>query len=276
MKRYLYTVFGFFLLASCQEEVFLELNTVEPRPVIEAFWTDAGIYNFVRLSTSKDFYNTEPNEVIDDASVFITNENNGDIISFRFSQQAGRYLPLNNVAGKIGDTYRLHVEWKDNVYESSGVLLDAPVLDSIVYNFRDERIFRDPGYYLTLYGDILFEDNNFYRLRVVKNDTLLNNRNDYLLFDDSFGTSILNRGFELSGFPFKANDRVRLELFRLNRDTFDYINQVVGLLFNDGGLFSPPPQNPESNIKLKSGKNEPLGYFKVSPVRTVDIVVAPE
>ncbi|WP_291783118.1 DUF4249 domain-containing protein [Cecembia sp.] len=276
MKRSLNAILLLILLASCQEEVFLELNSVEPRPVIEAFWTDAGIYNFVRLSTSRDFYSEEDNVLIENATVFIENEDNGQIFPFRFSQQAGRYLPINNGAGNVGGNYRLHVEWEDNIYESSGLLLDAPVLDSIVYNFRDERVFRESGYYLTLYGDIPFEDNNFYRLRVVRNDTLLNNRNDYLLFDDSFGTSILNRGFELSGFPFNANDRVRLELFRLNRSAFDYLNQLVGLLFNDGGLFSPPPQNPMSNIDLVAGEIAPLGYFKVSSVRTATIVVAPD
>ena len=276
MKKFIYGILVFVLLGACQEEVFLELNTVQPQPVIEAFWTDVGIFNFVRLSKSKDFYSTETNEIIQDASVFIKNDETGEIFPFRFVEQGGRYIPVNNAAGEIGKAYSLHVAWGDNVYTASGVLQDAPVLDSIVYNFRDDRLFREQGYYLTLYGDIPFEDNNYYRLRVVRNDTLLNNRNDYLLFDDSFGTSILNRGFELSGFPFQANDRVRLELFRLNRDAFDYLNQLVGLLFNDGGLFSPPPQNPASNIQLVTGEDQPLGYFKVSPVRTATITVAPD
>ncbi|MGY6742475.1 MAG: DUF4249 family protein [Cecembia sp.] len=276
MKRILLGIITVIFLASCQEEVFLELNTVEPRPVIEAIWTNEVIFNSVRISLSRDFYSEESTEIISNASVFVRDEDTGDIFPFRFIQQGGRYLPINNAVGQVGNNYSLHVEWENNVYTSSGILLDAPILDSIVYNFRDERLFREPGYYLTLYGDIPFEDNNYYRLRVVRNDTLLNNRNDYLLFDDTFGTSILNRGFELSGFPFRANDRVRLELFRLNRDAFDYLNQLVGLLFNDGGLFSPPPQNPASNIRHVSGEDPPLGYFKVGPVRTATIVVAPD
>ncbi|WP_373398065.1 hypothetical protein V8V91_26950 [Algoriphagus halophilus] len=40
-------------------------------------------------------------------------------------------------------------------------------------------------------------------------------------------------------YPFEEGDRVRLELFRMNKDTYDYFTQLVGLLFNDGGLFSP-------------------------------------
>ncbi|RZS97202.1 DUF4249 domain-containing protein [Cecembia calidifontis] len=276
MKNQIFVFFLTLLLFSCQEEVFLELRTVEPMPVIEAVWTDVGTMNFVKISKSRDFYEEEPNELIKDAIVFIQNLNTGLVIPFRYAEQANRYIPLNNVGGRKGDRYRLTVRWEDNEYQSEGVLLQPPRLDSIRYEFKDSRLFREEGYYITLYGDIPFTEDNNYRIRIVRNDTLLNNRNDYLLFDDTFGTSILNNGFELAGFPFRANDRVRLELFRLNRDAFDYLNQLVSLLFNDGGLFSPPPQNPTSNIRLVKGDKEALGYFKVSPVLIETVFIDPD
>jgi hypothetical protein len=96
------------------------------------------------------------------------------------------------------------------------------------------------------------------------------------LFDDTFGTSILNRGFELSGFKFKEKDKVRIELYRLNQDAYDYLNQLVNLLFNDGGLFSPPPENPRTNIRVLEGNGEVLGYFMVSPVLTETVVIVPD
>ncbi|MFC0261109.1 DUF4249 family protein [Fontibacter flavus] len=261
------------VLYSCQEEVFLELRTIDARPVIEGVWTNLGNVNYVKVTRSRDFYDEDANEVIMDAQVMVTNLRNGQVVPFRFSHQVDRYLPINNIGGIIGDSYRLSVKIGDDEYQSEGILLEPPRLDSITYEFKDERLFREEGYYLTMYGDIPFTENNFYRIRVVRNDTLLNRRNDYLLFDDTFGTSILNRGFELNGFTFQENDKVRLELFRLNRDAFDYLNQLVSLLFNDGGLFSPPPQNPESNIRLVKGELEPLGYFMVSPMLHETIVI---
>lgn len=261
------------VLYSCQEEVFLELRTIDARPVIEGVWTNLGNVNYVKVTRSRDFYDEDANEVIMDAQVMVTNLRNGQVVPFRFSHQVDRYLPINNIGGIIGDSYRLSVKIGDDEYQSEGILLEPPRLDSITYEFKDERLFREEGYYLTMYGDIPFTENNFYRIRVVRNDTLLNRRNDYLLFDDTFGTSILNRGFELNGFTFQENDKVRLELFRLNRDAFDYLNQLVSLHFNDGGLFSPPPQNPESNIRLVKGELEPLGYFMVSPMLHETIVI---
>lgn len=264
------------VLFSCQEEVFIDLRTTDRKPVIEAFWTDNGAVNFVKVSYSKDYYDEEPNEIVEDAQVSVTNVNTGISIDFRFSAQSGRYLPINNFGGRVGESYELNVIVGDSEYKSTGTMLAPPTLDSVKYEFKEARVFREEGYYITVYGDIPFRDNNFYRIRLVRNDTLLNNRNDYLLFDDTFGTSILNRGFELGGFPFRANDRVRLELFRLNRDAYNYLNQLVGLLFNDGGLFSPPPQNPASNIRLVRGDTEALGYFMVSPFLSTSVFIEPE
>jgi hypothetical protein len=64
-----------------------------------------------------------------------------------------------------------------------------------------------------------------------------------------------------------------LELFRLKRDAYDYLNQLVNLLFSDGGLFSPPPQNPTTNIRVISGNPEVLGYFAVTPVLSRSLLI---
>ena len=107
---------------------------------------------------------------------------------------------------------------------------------------------------------------------MIENDTLKNQRDDYLLFDDTFGLNFFEEGLEL-GYAFEENDKVRLELFRLNRDAFDYLSQLVNLLYNDGGLFSPPPQNPTTNIKVVQGDPEVLGYFVVTPVLSKTVVI---
>ncbi|MCL6261328.1 DUF4249 domain-containing protein [Aquiflexum sp. TKW24L] len=253
------------LFSSCQEEVTLDLDTLEPIPVIEAIWTDNNALNQVKISRSKDYYQQGSNEIVKDAEVSITNVRTGAKVNFFYSPSNEKYLAQNSIRGIVGQKYELNVLMDGKEYVSEGTILRPPVLDSVVVEFKEERLFREAGYYLTVYGKIPFTEDNNYRIRIVENDTLRNSRFDYLLFDDSFGTAILDNGFELSGFPFKANDKIRLELFRLNRSAFDYLNQLVSLLFNDGGLFSPPPQNPQSNIKLRNGQGIVLGYFMTSP-----------
>jgi hypothetical protein len=276
MKRISLIIITAWLAFSCQEEVILDLQTLEPTPVIEAIWTNTPNFNQVFVSFSKDFYSDEPNESVTNAQVFVRNIGTGRIATFRYNEQVDRYVPTQNQIGQIGQTYELNVIINGKAYISTGTLLPPPSLDSITYEFKDQRVFREEGYYLTLYGDIPFTQDNNYRIRIIRNDTLLNRRTDYLLFDDTFGTQILNRGFELGGFPFREGDRVRLELFRLNRDAYDYLNQLVGLLFNDGGLFSPPPQNPVSNIRPVNGEGNVLGYFMVSPYLGATVNINPD
>lgn len=261
---------------SCQEEVVLPLKNTDPIPVIEAIWTDNPTVNQVSISYSQDYYDTASYEIEENAQVSIRNIRTGASVRFMFNTESKRYLAERNVSGTLGESYELNVKIGEKEFNSTGTILFPPLLDSIVYNFREERIFREEGYYLTVYGKIPFTDDNNYRIRMVKNDTLLNSRFDYLLFDDTFGTNILDNGFELNGFPFKENDKIRLELYRLNQDAFDYINQLVGLLFNDGGLFSPPPQNPTSNIRVKSGGGQVLGYFMASPFLSETVIIEPE
>ncbi len=47
------------LFTSCQEEVFLDLDQKDARiPVIEGYWTDQGINNEVKISLSKNYYDS--------------------------------------------------------------------------------------------------------------------------------------------------------------------------------------------------------------------------
>lgn len=265
-----------FFLYSCQEEVDLELGNRDKIPVIEGVWTDNSSENFVSVAYSRDYYDTIENELIPDALVQIEDLNSGDIVEFRYVGELGQYLPMNQQTAKIGHDYQLRVTLDGKEYSALGTTLEAPVLDSITYEFKEERFFADEGYYLTLYGKIPFNKNNFYRLKLTRNDTLLNRRSDYFLFDDTFGSSILNNGFELTGYTFEKEDRVKLQMLRLNEGAYDYLNQLVNLLFNDGGLFSPPPANPRSNIRVNRGSGEVMGYFMTAPVVTRTVLIQEE
>ncbi|SHN29667.1 protein of unknown function [Cyclobacterium lianum] len=264
------------ILMSCQEEVSLDLGNTEKIPVIEAVWTDDPVLNEVKVAYSRNYYDTLPNEIAANAEVYVEDLHSGETVPFIFNEDRGKYLPLNAKAAAIGHEYRLYVAMDGNEFISEGTTLEAPVLDSIIYAYEEERFFASEGYYLTLYGKIPFTENNFYRLILSKNDTLLNRRSDYFLFDDTFGSAILNNGFELTAFSFEAGDQVKLRMLRLNESAYSYLNQLVSLLFSDGGLFSPPPENPRSNISSLQGEERVLGYFMTAPVITRTISIPDE
>lgn len=261
-------------LFSCQEEVDLPLATIDGIvPVIEGTWTNWNSYNEVRISLAQNYFDTTYRQIISEARVFITIPGTETIIPFSYRPESYSFRPENpRDVAKVGETYQLFVEWKGNVFTAKGLMLEAPTVDSLTYEFQEERFFREEGYYIKVYGKIPFEEDNNYRIRVFENDTLKNDPEDYLLFDDTFGLKFFEEGLELN-YAFEPGDRVGLELYRMNRDVFDYLSQLVNLLFSDGGLFSPPPQNPDTNLKVIRGESEVLGFFLVSPVLRENIFI---
>jgi len=274
MKKQCWIVVLGFLISSCQEEVTLPLNELDELvPVIEATWSDISAYNEVQISLAENYMDSTSYTIVTDAEVVIINQTNRDMLPFRFDPNSFTYKPvLPFEVAKVGSTYLLRVKWNGHVYESQGVMLAPPIIDSVTYKFQEERLFRDEGYYIKVYGEIPFVENNFYRIKIIENDTIKNDRDDFLLFDDTFGLEFFEDGLEL-GYPFDAGDVVRMELYRMNEGAFIYLNQLVNLLYSDGGLFSPPPQNPESNIRVVSDDSQVMGYFNVSPILTETVVI---
>ena len=263
-------------LLSCQEEVQLDFGNTPKKPVIEAIWTDDASENQIKITYTRDYYDTLDNEIAKNASVSIKDNASGETVDFTFVEELGYYLPSDNQEAVIGHQYTLQVLLDGNEYTSEGITQEPPILDSITYVFEEERFFADEGYFLTLYGKIPFDDGNFYRLLITKNDTLLNSSNDYFLFDDTFGNDILDNGFVLNGFAFEEKDKIKLQLIRLNENAYDYLSQFVSLLFNDGGLFSPPPENPKSNIVASNGDGQVLGYFMTGSLISKTITIEGE
>lgn len=262
------------LITSCQIEVELPLGEIKGEvPVIEGIWTNNPNLNEVNVTLAKNYLDQDSYTIIKDSKVSIRAKSTGLVIPFKYSEAAKSYRPLNSdILAIVGETYELIVEWKDNVFFAEGLMLEPPILDSLTYQYEEERPFRDEGYYIKAYGKVPFKENNYYRIQIIENDTLKNDPQDYLLFDDTFGLSFFERGFEL-GYAFDLNDRVRIILYRMTREPYNYLNQLLGLLFSDGGLFSPPPQNPDTNIKLISGKSPVLGYFLVSPIISELVII---
>lgn len=265
------------LFFACQEQVDLPLATIEGTvPIIEAEWTDFPAFNEVKISLAQNYFDNGEQQIVSDASVAIAVPGTEEVIPFVFEERSQSYRPISDrLVAELGKTYELQIGWRENLYRSSAVMLEAPTLDSLTYQFEEERIFRDEGYYITAFGKIPFPDDNFYRIKIIQNDTLLNDPDDYLLFDDTFGLSFFEDGLELN-YAFKAQDRVRLVLYRLNEPVYEYFNQLVDLLFTDGGLFSPPPQNPDTNIETVLGTDQAEGYFMVSPIITRSIFINEE
>jgi hypothetical protein len=59
-----------------------------------------------------------------------------------------------------------------------------------------------------------------------------------------------------------------VEIYSLTREQFVYFTDLANILNSDGGMFSPPPANPRSNISGGA-----LGLFQVSGISRASILI---
>ena len=270
MKRYILIALTVLLFAQCQEEVDLNLNDVEPRMVIEGIITDAeGPYK-VLVSKTFNYYDNSSDTGVSGAEVTISD--NEGFSETLVETEKGVYQ-TENLQGKVGNTYTLQVTYEETDYEASGTILEPPIFDSLTYRFVEETPLKDEGYYLYFFGKTPKPGISYYRWLVYKNGELFNTEpEDFLLASDEFVNEELN-DLEFP-FAFQIQDTLRLEMYSLERTVFDYYNELLTILFNDGGLFSPPPVNPVSNIRnVTDPQNPPLGYFQVSPIVAEEVII---
>jgi hypothetical protein len=267
---------------SCQEIIELELPNTDPQLVIEGevtYWEFQPENNLarVRVATSGNYYDENASIPVTDASVQIEDLTHAQTYDlFPQENEPGLYLnhtiPLDS-----GNTYRLHVSYSGNIYSSEGTVLPVAELDSFTYKYRENSPLLEPGYYFFFSGRTPKERGiNYYRFKIYENDSLYDDPGDYLIQSDEFLQAKIDT-LQLSNYSFDLTDTVRIEMYSLNRDVFEYYNQLVELLFNDGGLFSSPPRNPDTNIiNVTNPDNPPLGFFQVSSALSGGAVVEDE
>ena len=266
----------FFLLlgfSSCEEVIDLELRGKDsPALIVEAEIIDVEGKSFVRLGESLDFYDPSEEPVVSGATVSVTDQD-GNIMDFlESSEEAGLYLPQNpTYKGVVGNIYNLLIAYKGKTFTSESELFPTTNIDSVQIRFVPESRFQDEGYYLFFYAKEPQETRDYYFWRNYVNDTLIYDNAGDLLYsaDDAVGENI--DGLQLP-YAYELGDTVRLEQYSITKEVYDFYDDLVDVAFNDGGLFSPPPVNPRTNIK---GENV-LGVFMTSSMVSITVVVEDE
>jgi len=268
--RYFSYIALFILLGSCQEVIELDLPNSDPQLVIEGElirWVEdpERDYAQVTISATGNYYDEEAFTPVSEALVQIEDLNAQQVYDLPLQENQPGVYQSREIPVMLGNQYQLRVEYEGNLYQAEGTVLPVAELDSFSYRFREETLLLEEGYYFFFSGRTPKERGiNYYRFKIYEDDSLYNEPEDYLIQSDELLQADIDT-LQLANYAFDLGDSVRIEMFSLNKDVFNYYNQLVELLFNDGGLFSPPPRNPDTNIINVSNPNlPPLGFFQVS------------
>ncbi|MEM9832932.1 MAG: DUF4249 family protein [Bacteroidota bacterium] len=257
-------------LAACQEEIALDLPNNDPQVVIEGYLT---YWEFqperngaeVKITTTGNYYDPNGATPVTDAQVTIRDETSSqEYVLTAPENSAGLYVN-NDIPVDLGRSYTLRVDYQNQIYESQGAVLPVAEIDSFSYRFLEDFLFLDDGYYFFFSGRTPKERGiNYYRFLVYENDSLFDDPSDIFVQSDEFLNEQVDT-LQLANYVFDLGDSVRIEMYSISLEQFTYYNELVELLFNDGGLFSGPPRNPTSTIRnLTNPELPPLGFFQVS------------
>ncbi len=250
-----------FSLVACQDVIDVDLNTAEPKLVIDASlnWDKKtnGSNQSIKLSLTAPFFETSVPPATG-AIVTVTNSNN-TVFNFIEEENTGIYKTQNFVP-TLNETYVLNILYNNESYVASERLIPVTPIDSVQQKndggFSGEDIeikafYTDPE---------AFE--NFYLFDFSVTDT---SKSTLEVYDDEFTNG--NQIFAFySDEDLKTGNQIRIRNSGISKQTFEFLNillqQTDG---NSGDPFQVQPATVRGNcVNQTNPKNFPLGYFRVS------------
>jgi hypothetical protein len=246
-----------FSLISCEEVIDLELNTVEPKLVIEAsinYYPDPNITQFpkIKLSlTAPYFDNVIP--AVTDAEVNITDES-GTIYPFIHNKNGwyyGEIEPEENIS------YTLEIIYKNEIYTATTKLVKSVPIEFVEQ--RNDAGFSGEDIELKAFFTDPAGIENYYFFEGISQKG-----NIYDALSDEFFDGNLIFGYFLVE-DIEPGDLVKFNLYGINRQNYNFIFTLLQQGDAPSGPFETQPATVRGNVTNQTNPdNFPLGYFRIS------------
>lgn len=264
MKYCIFFLITLTLFTSCEKVIDIDLNSSDPKLVIECLLTDSvGPYH-VRLTRTIDYFTGGTVPMVTNAQVTIS-DNLGN--SEQLSQLQPGIYSTSSTMGVQGRTYFLTVTVDGKTYSAQSTMSTAVPIDSAFAEFSPPFFGNGSGYVPTgAFNDPAGQE-NYYRQRVYINGELQDIDGIYFLLDDALNDGRYIR-FPLFETLAQQGDQVRVELWSLTKPSYDYYLTLSDIAGGGGGPESASPGNP---VTMISGGA--LGYFVACSVTSKTFIV---
>ncbi|OFY36459.1 MAG: hypothetical protein A2W91_02650 [Bacteroidetes bacterium GWF2_38_335] len=269
MKKYslkiimLLTSFGILILSSCEKVIDVNLNSSDPKLVIEAKMTDSANCQ-VKLSETVNF--DETNTFPEISGAVITLRDNYGNFETLTETSAGIYSSFS-IIGIPGNTYTLKVTVDEKTYTAISSMPYPVAIDTITFTSIGALSHKTNMASVELLDPMGIK--NYYRFVEIINGQTQNN---IFIFEDRFddGKSITAPLFTDPGSGDASNkilsgDAVEIMAQCIDKSVYDYF---LSLSQSGGGMHSSTPANPKSNFS-----NGALGYFSAYSSKSKTVVV---
>lgn len=265
MKKLLF--FGLFSLSlfACEKEISVDLNTADPKIVVEATLNDQESLATVKLSKTVNFSDPNAYPAVSGAEVVIS-DNAGN--SWICSETASGIYQNTQLLGVVDRTYTLSIKTSDGQLFTASSTLPAPVaVDSfsiVESTFPGANNDTTTYFVIPRYLDPIGVQNNY---RFIQS---LNGAKDLTIIvrnDNVFAGTVNEQPLFSQELEIHSGDVLDIEMMGIDRGVYDYffsLNQSIG----SGPDASGVPSNPVSNIRGGA-----LGYFSAFSVQKFTVVI---
>lgn len=264
--KYLVVSFWFFLL-SCTKVVEVDLETAEPKLVIDASidWVKgtAGNEQKIKLSTTTGYYSTVF-PAVSGADIVITNSAN-TVFSFIENPGTGEYI-CSKFQPVIGETYTLKVVLNGEIYTATETCIGVPDIENNIAQ-NNTGGFGGDEVEITYYYQDNGNEENYYLHRILSPASAFP---DYKTKDDERSQGNLMQEY-FSDKELKAGDLINIRLYGISRRYYDYFRKLIAASGAGDGPFQIIPGSVRGNVINQTHfENFAYGYFRLSEVDVKD------
>ena len=279
---------------ACEDIVDLELEEGTVELVVDAWINTDTVPQVIKLRTTAPYFTNEFTPIVNGAEITITDED-GRVFEFIESDNSGDYVwtPVAGERfGEIGNNYALSISLDGKTYTANSQLNPTVPVDSITVEFEEESLGMPEGYYAQFFGRDQPGLGDTYWIKAYKNGVFLNkplelniaydagpaagSEVDGLIFITPIREAInpIPDDDEIDEAPYDLGDSIRVEIYSLTPEAFTYLERArIQMTLGDAALFAEPPANIPTNIASSEATENPQGFFVVSEVSSLEVVV---
>lgn len=294
--KYALLFWSLLVLSSCEEIVTLPSPISDNYFVVEANLTNLSSPQQITLSKSQAYFDQSTAPKIAGAQVKVQDQAGNQFVFVEKVAQSGVYVWDPTVAkptlGTAGSVFTLQVNWQNESYTATAKMNRVPSIDSLLYQY-DEATGRQSannnpknGYDAQFYARDFRGEGDCYRVKTYRNGVLFNDPiNLTIVYDAGFQKGAKTDGLlfiipirrSISPQLYLENDKIKVELWSISEDEFNFYSQAR-LELNNAGLFSRPAANIPTNIQNlnSASKLQGTGWFGVSAVTSFETTVDPK
>lgn len=265
-----------FFLLGCSDSLDIPVNPGSPIVVVEGWLTDKEEVQYLRLSSTVDFTSGKDPAQIDDARVRVHNESTNTYEPYE-NQGADLYASTEIFQAEAGNTYYVEIVLAtgERIISEPEEMANVPPIESLDFESFTRESEDDPQVEETVYYPVAYSsdpvgEDNFYRWRLSKNDTIFSDPEFIFLFSDRFiDADGENYPQEFLNYEYQLDDEARVEIMEISKNAFEFLRQLksqtASLTLNTA--IAPAPI--KGNLRYESSEKVVLGFFGTTSIHSM-------